>query len=64
MKKTGSVRNTTWDELQIGASASLERTCLVQDLYLFAHVSGNMNPLMLPDEGAGKSGPVAPSSAR
>lgn len=49
MKKS-SVRNTTWDELQVGASASIERSCSVQDLYLFAHVSGNLNPLMLSDE--------------
>ena len=57
------VRNTTWDELQVGASASLERTCTVQDLYLFAHVSGNVNPLMLPDEqeASGKSEAIAPS---
>jgi phosphate butyryltransferase len=61
MTKTGSVRNTTWDELQTGASASLERSCSVQDLYLFAHVSGNLNPLMLPDEDAAKNHPVAPS---
>jgi phosphate butyryltransferase len=60
MKKS-SVRNTTWDELQVGASASIERTCSVQDLYLFAHVSGNLNPLMLPDESAAGSHPVAPS---
>ena len=58
MKSTG-VRNTTWDELQVGATASLERTCSIQDLYLFAHVSGNSNPLMLPEEGT--ADPVAPS---
>ncbi len=40
MTKGTSVRNTTWDELQVGAMASLERTCSIQDLYLFAHVSG------------------------
>ncbi len=61
MTKNSSVRNTTWDELQVGAVASLERTCSIQDLYLFAHVSGNLNPLMLPDEGAAKNEPVAPS---
>ena len=48
MQKPAAIRNTTWAELQVGASASLERSCLVQDLYLFAHVSGNTNPLMLP----------------
>lgn len=61
MTKSGSIRNTTWDELKVGATASLERTCSVQDLYLFAHVSGNLNPLMLPAEDAASSHPVAPS---
>jgi phosphate butyryltransferase len=63
MNKPTSIRNTTWAELKVGASASLERSCTAQDLVLFAHVSGNTNPLMLP----GKEGepemtePVAPS---
>jgi len=63
MQKPTAIRNTTWAELKVGASASIERSCSVQDLYLFAHVSGNTNPLMLP----GKEGtvastdPVAPS---
>ena len=58
------VRNTTWDELQVGQTASLERACSIQDLYLFAHVSGNANPLMLPaaeGQGAGQGEPIAPS---
>jgi phosphotransacetylase/acyl dehydratase len=61
MNTAKSIRNTTWDELHVGASASIERTCSVQDLYLFAHVSGNLNPLMLPDGDATASHPVAPS---
>jgi phosphate butyryltransferase len=58
-----SVRNTTWDELQVGATAATERTCTAQDLILFAHVSGNRNPLMLPGdaEAVAKSDPIAPS---
>jgi phosphate butyryltransferase len=57
------VRNKTWAELRIGASASIERTCSVQDLVLFAHVSGNVNPLMLPAAGGAedKTQPLAPS---
>lgn len=63
MKKDTAVRNTTWAELQIGASASIERSCSVQDLFLFAHVSGNVNPTTLPDQEAdpAKAQPVAPS---
>ena len=63
MQKSATLRNTTWAELQIGASASLERSCSVQDLFLFAHVSGNTNPTTLPGkEGASASTlPIAPS---
>ncbi len=63
MQKSPAIRNTTWAELQVGASASIERSCSLQDLFLFAHVSGNTNPLMLPGaEGAPASpDPVAPS---
>jgi len=48
MTNRDSIRNTTWDELQIGASARIERLCTTDDLILFAHASGNLNPLMLP----------------
>jgi phosphotransacetylase/acyl dehydratase len=58
-----AIRNKTWPELNVGDAASLERTCSMQDLVLFAHVSGNVNPLMLPpvENGAENSRPVAPS---
>jgi phosphotransacetylase/acyl dehydratase len=62
MSAKAAIRNKTWAELKVGDTASLERTCSVQDLFLFAHVSGNVNPLMLPSaEGAPKTDPVAPS---
>ena len=58
------MRNRTWAELKVGDSASIDRSCSVQDLFLFAHVSGNVNPLMLP-VGRGRSAtrpsPIAPS---
>jgi phosphate butyryltransferase len=44
----GSVRNTTWAELKVGQSAAIERQCREHDLVLFAHVSGNTNPSVLP----------------
>jgi phosphotransacetylase/acyl dehydratase len=50
MNKMRTVANTTWDELTVGASASMERTCAANDLFLFAHVSGNSNPLNLPHD--------------
>lgn len=63
MNAKPAIRNKTCAELKVGDAASLERSCSVQDLFLFAHASGNVNPLMLPsaDDGAGKSQPVAPS---
>lgn len=42
--------NKTWDELSVGDTASLKRTVTSRDLYLFAHASGNLNPLHLPVE--------------
>ena len=63
MSAKPAIRNKTWAELSVGDSASLERSCSVQDLVLFAHVSGMVNPLMLPPaaSGAPDSQPVAPS---
>jgi phosphate butyryltransferase len=63
MAKAAAIRNTTWAELEVGASASLDRTCSLQDLVLFAHVSGNTNPLMLPGRAGTPASPepIAPS---
>jgi phosphate butyryltransferase len=64
MSRNTMIRNTIWDELTVGATASIERVCSVQDLYLFAHVSGNTNPLMLPAgerEPARSDAAIAPS---
>jgi phosphate butyryltransferase len=62
MNGEDAIRNTTWDELQIGASARIERICAVDDLILFAHASGNLNPLMLPaHDGRASDDAIAPS---
>ena len=63
MKSSAIIRNKTWAELKVGDRASIERACSVQDLLLFAHVSGNTNPLTLPAHGDAPNGlaPVAPS---
>ncbi|MDQ2083372.1 bifunctional enoyl-CoA hydratase/phosphate acetyltransferase [Xanthobacteraceae bacterium Astr-EGSB] len=45
------IKNTTFDELKVGATASIERTLSLQDIYLFAHVSGNTNPAHMPADG-------------
>ena len=40
--------NKLYDELAIGDRASIKRVCTANDLYVFAHASGNLNPLHLP----------------
>lgn len=54
-------KNTTWQELQLGANATLERECSEQDLLLFAHASGNRNPLNLPENEQSPLPALAPS---
>jgi phosphotransacetylase/acyl dehydratase len=56
--------NTTWDELTIGQAATVERTVSAHDLYVFAHASGNTNPLHIPGtdlDGDGTADTIAPS---
>jgi phosphotransacetylase/acyl dehydratase len=55
--------NTPWAQLQVGQGATLKRRCSSEDLLLFAHASGNVNPSTLPaleaDDGAAPA--MAPS---
>ncbi len=57
--------NKTFDELKPGDSAELRRACTTDDLIVFANVSGNHNPMHLPNQdidGDGKADVVvAPS---
>ena len=39
--------NVTIDEISIGQTASYTKTCTAEDLVLFAHVSGDVNPIHL-----------------
>lgn len=56
------LHNTPWNELEVGAWASLYRACTPQDLLLFAQVSGNLNPLVAPSTpNTATAKPVAPS---
>ncbi len=43
--------NKTYDEIKVGDRASLTRVCSENDLIVFAHASGNLNPLHLPKQG-------------
>ena len=58
-----SLTGKTWDDIAIGDTASTNRVCTPQDLIVFAHASGNYNPLHLPGESEQETGrqPVAPS---
>lgn len=56
------IRNKTWNELDVGDSASIRRTVTDRDLFLFAHASGNYNPVNLPGFSVPKEGEIhAPS---
>jgi phosphate butyryltransferase len=52
-----------FDDLTIGQSARSERVCTANDLLIFAHASGNLNPLHLPGLAESETGrePVAPA---
>lgn len=52
-----------YDSLAVGQSASLERVCTSNDLVIFAHASGNLNPRHLPGFAERDTGarPVAPA---
>ena len=55
--------NKTYEEIKVGDEASIKRVLTANDLYIFAHASGNLNPMHLPKEGdeAASRGIVAPS---
>jgi phosphotransacetylase/acyl dehydratase len=64
--KSNTQSNTPWHVLSVGQSATIERTVRAEDLFVFAHASGNTNPLTLPQMQAPEAGkavtqPVAPS---
>jgi phosphate butyryltransferase len=49
MSGTTTHRSKTWSEISVGETASLRRLCIADDLVVFAHASGNLNPINLPD---------------
>ncbi len=61
---TEGLSNRTWHELKLGDEAQIERRVTARDLYLFAHASGNLNPMHMPGsdvDGDGTPDTVAPS---
>lgn len=58
-------KNTPFDALKIGMEATADRLCVADDLYVFAHASGNRNPMHIPwadGDGDGQAEALAPSS--
>ncbi|MBD8892331.1 bifunctional enoyl-CoA hydratase/phosphate acetyltransferase [Roseibium litorale] len=57
--------NKTYDQIAVGDVAEITKVCSTNDLLIFAHASGNRNPLHLPDTdwtGDGKNDkPFAPA---
>ena len=54
--------NRTFDDIAVGDEASITRVVAPDDLVLFAHVSGNLNPLNLPGSANGGDGEHAAPS--
>jgi phosphate butyryltransferase len=57
--------STPYADLTIGQEAEVQRLCRAEDLYVFAHCSGNLNPMHLPKldgDGDGRPEAVAPSA--
>lgn len=43
-----SLSNTPWDELEVGMEAETTRVCRADDFFVFANITGNMNPKHFP----------------
>lgn len=56
-----ALTNRPYDDLAIGETASLTRLCQAEDLLVFAHASGNHNPMHLPADDRAADLPAAPS---
>jgi acyl dehydratase len=54
-KQQGFIENRTFDEIQIGDSASLQRRLTLQDIKLFAAMSGDVNPAHVDEDYARSS---------
>ena len=50
MDEAALVENRTFDEIEVGESASFERTVTRRDIELYAAVSGDANPTHLDEE--------------
>ena len=53
--------NKTYDEIRVGDSAEIDRKVERSDLVVFAHASGNFNPVHIPEDALHDPDKVAPS---
>ena len=54
------IENRTFDEIEVGESATLDRTLSRADIELFAVMSGDVNPAHLDEEYARHAGMIWP----
>ena len=57
-----TIANRLFHEIAVGDTASARRVCTDNDLYVFAHASGSLNPLSLPTPGETPSQPPLAAS--
>ena len=50
-----TLSNKTWADLNVGDEASLQRLCVADDFIVFAHASGNFNPIHLTGDTAARA---------
>lgn len=43
-----SLSNTPWDELEVGMEAQTTRVCRADDFFVFANITGNIDPKHFP----------------
>jgi acyl dehydratase len=53
-----NIKNVTFDEIRVGASAEFRRVLSQPDIELLALVSGDVDPFHLTGEGQRESGPT------
>lgn len=58
-----SITNRLFHEIAVGDTASARRICTDNDLYVFAHASGSLSPLHLPDPSTAFGEDQAPLAA-
>lgn len=59
-----TIKNTPWDKLEVGMEAEVRRVCRADDFFVFANITGNMNPKHFPrfkDVEGALHEPVAPA---